>query len=203
MPLPAPCLTPLPMELDSVSVLGFTPQPSHWFILPEPAWLSSPPGIIVKRTITVLCVPATASTDSPEDLNQSAMRLQSVGFFHINCLDHIFFWILHLLPRLRSDSWKLTAGLLFSDPEFLNKPFNFSLCVWLNLGPLSLVVIVKYGQKMDPSPAQQWRASVEHSIACLDSGMEEIISMLHSITPASTLASSKPVSARVPDLPAV
>ncbi|MEQ2250244.1 hypothetical protein ILYODFUR_037947, partial [Ilyodon furcidens] len=81
------------------------------------------------------------SADSPEDLDQSAIRLQSVGLFHINCLDHIFFWILHLIPRLRSDLWKLTAGLLFSDPDLLNKPFNFSLCVWLNLGPLSLVMI--------------------------------------------------------------
>ncbi|MEQ2242733.1 hypothetical protein ILYODFUR_039031 [Ilyodon furcidens] len=63
----------LSLELDSVSVLGFTPQPSHWFIQPEPAWLSSLPRIIVKRTITALCVPATASADSPEDLNQSAI----------------------------------------------------------------------------------------------------------------------------------
>ncbi|MEQ2300585.1 hypothetical protein AMECASPLE_027234 [Ameca splendens] len=134
LPLPAPCLTPLALELDSVSVPGFTPQPSHWFIHPEPAWLSSPPGIIVKRTIT-------ASADSPEDLDQSAIRLQSVGFFLINCLDHILFWILRLIPRLRSDSWKLTAALLLSDPELLNKPFNFSLCVWLNLGSLSQAVI--------------------------------------------------------------
>ncbi|MEQ2305252.1 hypothetical protein AMECASPLE_035900 [Ameca splendens] len=132
---------PLALDLDPVSVPGFTPQPSHWFIQPQPAWLSSPPGIIVKRTITALCVPATASADSPEDLDQSAIRLQSVGLFHINCLDHILFWILHLIPRLRSDLWKLTAGLLFSDPDLLNKPFNFSLCVLLNLGPLSLVVI--------------------------------------------------------------
>ncbi|MEQ2289739.1 hypothetical protein AMECASPLE_036326 [Ameca splendens] len=48
-------LMPLALELDSVSVPGFTPQPDHWFIQPEPAWLSSPPGIIVKRTITALC----------------------------------------------------------------------------------------------------------------------------------------------------
>ncbi|MED6248599.1 hypothetical protein ATANTOWER_002475 [Ataeniobius toweri] len=87
MPQPASCLTSLALELDPVSVYGFTPQPSHWFIQPEPAWLSSLPGIIVKRTITALCVPATASADSPEDLDQSAIRLQSVGLFHINCLD--------------------------------------------------------------------------------------------------------------------
>ncbi|MED6262447.1 hypothetical protein ATANTOWER_019468 [Ataeniobius toweri] len=141
MPPPAPCLTPPALELDYVSVPGFTPQPNHWFIQPEPAWLSSPPGIIVKRTITVLCVPVTASADSPEDLDQSAIRLQSVGFFLINCLDHILFWILHLIPRLRSDSWKLTAALLLSDPELLNKPFYLSLCVWLNLGSLSQAVM--------------------------------------------------------------
>ncbi|XP_047222425.1 uncharacterized protein LOC124868841 isoform X2 [Girardinichthys multiradiatus] len=98
---------PLALVFDCVSVPGFTPQPSHWFIQPESAWLSSPPGIIVKRTITALCVPVTASADSPEDLDLSAIRLQSVGFFLINCLDHILFWILHLIPRLRSDSWKL------------------------------------------------------------------------------------------------
>ncbi|MEQ2293955.1 hypothetical protein AMECASPLE_038868 [Ameca splendens] len=46
MPLPVPCVTPLALELDSVSVPGFTPQPSHWFIQPEPAWLSSPPGLL-------------------------------------------------------------------------------------------------------------------------------------------------------------
>ncbi|MEQ2176970.1 hypothetical protein GOODEAATRI_033640 [Goodea atripinnis] len=82
------------------------------------------PGIIVKRTITALCVPATASADSPEDLDQSAIRLQSVGLFHINCLDHILFWILSLIPRLRSDSWKLTVGYLCADPALLNTPFN-------------------------------------------------------------------------------
>ncbi|MEQ2256714.1 hypothetical protein ILYODFUR_026885 [Ilyodon furcidens] len=101
MPLLAPCLTPLALELDSVSVTGFTPQPSHWFIQPEPTWLSSPPGIIVKRTIAALCVPVTASADSPEDLDQSVIRLQSVEFFLINYLDHILFWILRLIPRLR------------------------------------------------------------------------------------------------------
>ncbi|KAK5614679.1 hypothetical protein CRENBAI_006270 [Crenichthys baileyi] len=131
MPLLAPCLTPLALELESVSVPGFTPQPSHWFIQNKPAWLSSPPGIIVKRTIAALCVLVTALADSPEDLDQL-----------INCLDHILFCILHLIPRLRSDSWKLTAALLLSDPELLNKPFNFSLCVWLNLGSLSQTVIV-------------------------------------------------------------
>ncbi|MED6259790.1 hypothetical protein ATANTOWER_031496 [Ataeniobius toweri] len=166
MPLPAPCLTPLALEFDPVSASGFTPLPNHWFIQPEPAWLSSPSGIIVKRTITALCVPVTASTDSSEDLNQSAIRLQSAGRFLINCLDHFLFWILCLIPRLRrlvalsnslqilsfiqpltslsvlSGSWKLTAVLLLSDPEFLNKPFNLSLCVWLNSGSLSLVVII-------------------------------------------------------------
>ncbi|MEQ2226846.1 hypothetical protein ILYODFUR_031503 [Ilyodon furcidens] len=165
MPLPAPCLTLLALELDAVSVPGFTPQPSHWFTQPEPTWRSSPSGIIVKRTITALCVPVTASADCPEDLDHSAIQLQSVGFFLINCLDHILFWILHLIPRLRrlvalsnslqvlsfiqpltrlsvlSDSWKLTAALLLSDPELLNKPFNFSLCVWLNLGSLTQAVI--------------------------------------------------------------
>ncbi|KAK5602990.1 hypothetical protein CRENBAI_017305 [Crenichthys baileyi] len=55
MSLPAPCLTPLALEFDPVSVPGFTYQPSHWFIQPEPAWLSSLPGFIVKRTITALC----------------------------------------------------------------------------------------------------------------------------------------------------
>ncbi|MEQ2230933.1 hypothetical protein ILYODFUR_034284 [Ilyodon furcidens] len=108
MPPPAPCLTPPALELDYVSVPGFTPQPNHWFIQPELAWLSSPPGVIVKRTITALCVLDTASA---EDLDQSAIRLQSVGFFLINCLDHILFWILRLIPRLRSDLWKLTAAL--------------------------------------------------------------------------------------------
>ncbi|MEQ2295790.1 hypothetical protein AMECASPLE_018145 [Ameca splendens] len=160
MPLPAPSVTPLALEFDPVSVPGFTPQPNHWFIQPEPVWLSSPPGIIVKRTITALCVPVTVSADSPEDLDQSAIRLQSVG-----CLDHFLLWILCLIPRLRrlvalsnslqilsfiqpltsfsvlSGSWKLSAVLLLSDPEFLNRPFNLSLCVWLNLGSLSLVVI--------------------------------------------------------------
>ncbi|MEQ2282526.1 hypothetical protein AMECASPLE_001620 [Ameca splendens] len=121
---PASCLTSLALELDPVSVYGFTPQPSHWFIQPEPAWFSSLPGSIVKRTITALCVPATASDDSLEDLDQSAIRLQSVGLFHINCLDHILFWILDLIPRLRSDSWKLTVGYLCADPALLNKPFN-------------------------------------------------------------------------------
>ncbi|MEQ2279582.1 hypothetical protein AMECASPLE_010929, partial [Ameca splendens] len=58
------------------------------------------------------------------------IRLRSVGFFLINCLDHILFWILRLIPRLRSDSWKLTAALLLSDPELLNKPFYlFTLCL--------------------------------------------------------------------------
>ncbi|KAK5624049.1 hypothetical protein CRENBAI_019926, partial [Crenichthys baileyi] len=83
-----------------VSVPGFTSQPSHWFIQLEPAWLSSPPGVIVKRTIRALCVPVTASAGSPEDLDQSAIRLQSVGRFLINCLD-LFLWILCLIPRLR------------------------------------------------------------------------------------------------------
>ncbi|MED6261922.1 hypothetical protein ATANTOWER_011967 [Ataeniobius toweri] len=122
MPLPAPCLTPLALDLDPVSVHRFTPQPSPWFIQPEPVRLSSLPGFIVKRTITALCVPATASADSPE------------------VVDHIFFWVPLLFPRLRrlvallnsvlsfiqpltrlsvlSDSWKLTAGLLFSDSCF-------------------------------------------------------------------------------------
>ncbi|MED6290939.1 hypothetical protein CHARACLAT_018516 [Characodon lateralis] len=121
MPLPAPCLTLLALELNAVSVPGFTPQPSHWFIQPEPAWLSSPPGIIVKRTITALCVPVTASAECPEDFDHSAIRLQSVGFFLINRLDHILFWILRLIPRL-SDPWKLTAALLLSDPELLIPP---------------------------------------------------------------------------------
>ncbi|MED6241569.1 hypothetical protein ATANTOWER_020011 [Ataeniobius toweri] len=94
MPLPAPCLTSLALDLDPVSVHGFTPQPSPWFIQPEPVQLLSLPGFIVKRTITALYVPATASADSPE------------------VLDHIF-WVLLPFPRLRSDSWKLTAGLLF------------------------------------------------------------------------------------------
>ncbi|MEQ2245191.1 hypothetical protein ILYODFUR_025038 [Ilyodon furcidens] len=80
-------------------------------------------------------------SDSSEDLDQSAIRLQS-GRFLINCLDYFLLRILCLIPRLRSGSWKLTAVLLLSDPEFLNKPFNLSLCVWLNLGSLSLVVIV-------------------------------------------------------------
>ncbi|MEQ2303190.1 hypothetical protein AMECASPLE_014156 [Ameca splendens] len=128
---------PLTLEFDPVSVLGFTPQPNHWFIHPEPPWLSSPPGIIVKRTITALCVPATASADSPEDLDQSAIRLESVGRFLINCLDHFLLWILCLIPRLRSGSCKLPAVLLLSDPELLNKPFYLSLCVWLNLGSVS------------------------------------------------------------------
>ncbi|MED6262828.1 hypothetical protein ATANTOWER_026863 [Ataeniobius toweri] len=101
MPQPAPCLTSLALELDPVSVNRFTPQPSHWFIQPEPAWLSSLPGIIEKRTPTALSVPATASADSPEDLDQSAIQIQSVGLFPINCLDHILFWILNLIPRLR------------------------------------------------------------------------------------------------------
>ncbi|MEQ2223052.1 hypothetical protein ILYODFUR_032799, partial [Ilyodon furcidens] len=131
-----------PLEFDPVSVPGFTPQPNHWFIQPEPAWLSSLPGIIVKRTITALCVPVTATADSSEDLDQSAIRIQSVGRFLINCLDHFLLWILCLIPRLRSGSWKLTAVLLLFDPEILNKPFYLSLCVWLNLGSLSLVVIV-------------------------------------------------------------
>ncbi|MED6243759.1 hypothetical protein ATANTOWER_026308, partial [Ataeniobius toweri] len=101
LPLPAPCLTRLALEFDPVSVPGFTPQPNHWFIQPEPAWLSSPPGIIVKRTITALCVPVTTSADSSEYLDQSAIRLQSVGRFLINCLDHFLLWILCLIPRLR------------------------------------------------------------------------------------------------------
>ncbi|MED6241777.1 hypothetical protein ATANTOWER_026522 [Ataeniobius toweri] len=83
IPQPAPCLTPLALELDPVSVHGFTPQPSHWFIQPEPDWLSNLAGIIVKRTITTLCVPATASADSPGDLV------------------HILYWVPHLFPRLR------------------------------------------------------------------------------------------------------
>ncbi|KAK5603243.1 hypothetical protein CRENBAI_011860, partial [Crenichthys baileyi] len=143
MSLPAPCLTPLALEFNPVSVPGFTSQPSHWFIQPESTWLSSLPGFIVKRTITALCVPVTASARSPEDLDQSAIGLQSVGRFLINCLDLFLLWILCLIPRLRSGSWKLTAALLLSDPEFLNKPFYLSLCVWLNLGSLSLVVIQK------------------------------------------------------------
>ncbi|MED6258171.1 hypothetical protein ATANTOWER_003792 [Ataeniobius toweri] len=123
MPLPAPCLTSLALDLDPVSVHGFTPQPSPWFIQPEPVRLSSLLGFIVKRTITALCVPASVSADSPE------------------VLDYIFFWVPLLFPRLRrlvallnsvlvlsfiqptrlsvlSDSWKLTAGLLFSDSCF-------------------------------------------------------------------------------------
>ncbi|MEQ2194427.1 hypothetical protein XENOCAPTIV_029234, partial [Xenoophorus captivus] len=38
-------------------------------------------------------------------------------------------------------SWKQTAVLLLSDPELLNKPFYLSLCIWLNLGSLSLVMM--------------------------------------------------------------
>ncbi|MED6254960.1 hypothetical protein ATANTOWER_002653 [Ataeniobius toweri] len=67
MPQPASCLTSLALEVDPISVHGFTPQASLWFIQPEPAWLSSLPGIIVKRTTSALCVPAKASADSPED----------------------------------------------------------------------------------------------------------------------------------------
>ncbi|MEQ2242178.1 hypothetical protein ILYODFUR_033123 [Ilyodon furcidens] len=95
MPLPGLCLMSLALDLDPVSVHGFTPQPSPWFIQPEPIQLSSLPGFVVKRTITALCVPATASADSPE------------------VLDNIFSWVPLLFPRLRSDLWKLTAGLLF------------------------------------------------------------------------------------------
>ncbi|MED6234252.1 hypothetical protein ATANTOWER_025424 [Ataeniobius toweri] len=101
MPQPASCLTSLALELAPISVHGFTPHSSHWLIQPEPAWLSSLPGIIVKRTTSALCVLATASADSPEDLDQSAIRLLTVGFFPINCLDHFLFWILNLIPRLR------------------------------------------------------------------------------------------------------
>ncbi|MEQ2256340.1 hypothetical protein ILYODFUR_023246 [Ilyodon furcidens] len=100
LPLPAPCLTPLALDHDPVSVHGFTPQPSPWYIQPEPVRLSSLPGFIVKRTIAALCVPATASADSPA------------------VLDHILFWVPLPFPRLRSDLWKLTAGLLFSDSCF-------------------------------------------------------------------------------------
>ncbi|MED6291580.1 hypothetical protein CHARACLAT_025089, partial [Characodon lateralis] len=87
----------------------------------------SPPGSQVRlellsRGQSQLGVPVTVSADSSEDLDQSAIRLQSVGFFLINCLDHILYWILCLIPRLRSDSWKLAAVLLLSDPELLNKP---------------------------------------------------------------------------------
>ncbi|MEQ2255591.1 hypothetical protein ILYODFUR_015444 [Ilyodon furcidens] len=63
-----------------------------------------------------------ASAASSEDLDQSAIRVQSVGRFLINCLDHFLPWILCLIPRLRSVSWKLTAVLLLSDPDFLYKP---------------------------------------------------------------------------------
>ncbi|XP_047231084.1 uncharacterized protein LOC124874004 [Girardinichthys multiradiatus] len=101
LPLPAPCLMPLALEFNPVSVPGFMPQPNHWFIQPDPAWLSSLPGIIVKRTITALCVSITVSVNSLEDLDQSAIRFQSAGRFLINCLDHFLFWILCLIPRLR------------------------------------------------------------------------------------------------------
>ncbi|MED6247000.1 hypothetical protein ATANTOWER_027691 [Ataeniobius toweri] len=125
MLLPAPCLTPLALELDSVSVLGFTPLPSPWFIQPTPACLSSLPGTTVKRTVPALCVATIAS----EYLDQSAIRLQSVERFHKECLDYFLFWVLDIISSVRSDLWKLTAGLLFSDPVLLNKPFNFLLCV--------------------------------------------------------------------------
>ncbi|MEQ2279394.1 hypothetical protein AMECASPLE_008957 [Ameca splendens] len=71
MPHPASCLTSVALELDPISVHGFTPQPSHWFIRPEPAWVSSLPGIIVKRTTSALCLPATASAYSPEGIPTS------------------------------------------------------------------------------------------------------------------------------------
>ncbi|MEQ2310631.1 hypothetical protein AMECASPLE_011080 [Ameca splendens] len=106
MPLLAPCLTPLALEFDSVSVPGFMPQPNLWFIQPEPTWLSSSPGIIVQRTITALCVPVTASADSSKDLDQSAIRLQSVGRFVINCLDHI---LLDSVPHPQTEKWFLEA----------------------------------------------------------------------------------------------
>ncbi|MEQ2306988.1 hypothetical protein AMECASPLE_013630 [Ameca splendens] len=106
MPLPAPCLTPLALEFDSICIPAFTPKPSHWFIQPEPAWLSSPPGIIVKRTIVALCFPVTSSADYPEVLDQSAIRLQSVGFFLINCLDHI---LLDSVPHPQTEKWFLEA----------------------------------------------------------------------------------------------
>ncbi|MEQ2298923.1 hypothetical protein AMECASPLE_010203 [Ameca splendens] len=54
----------------------------------------------LSRGQSQLCVPATASADSPE------------------VLGHILFWVPHLFPRLRSDSFKLSAGLLFSDSCF-------------------------------------------------------------------------------------
>ncbi|MEQ2233592.1 hypothetical protein ILYODFUR_023460 [Ilyodon furcidens] len=121
MPLPAPCLMPLALETLFLSLDLRLSQATGLFSL-------SPHGSqvylkLLSRGQSQLCVPVTASADSPEDLDQSAIRLQSVGFFLINCLDHILFWILRLIPRLRSDSLKLTAALLLSDPELLNKPF--------------------------------------------------------------------------------
>ncbi|MEQ2308648.1 hypothetical protein AMECASPLE_030394 [Ameca splendens] len=136
MPQSASCLMSLALELDPISVRGFTPQPSHWFIQPEPAWLSSLPGLL-SRGQPQLCVPATASADSPEDLDQSAIRLLTIGFFPINCLDHFLFWILNLIPRLRSGSWRLTVGDLSADPALLNKPFNLFYIVWLKFGSSS------------------------------------------------------------------
>lgn len=47
---------------------------------------------------------------------------------------------------------------------------------------------------MDPTPAQQWRAGVDNSIARLDAGMTEIISMLRNLSvPSHTQTSPQPV----------
>lgn len=47
---------------------------------------------------------------------------------------------------------------------------------------------------MDPSPAQQWRSSVDNSIARLDAGMNEIISMLRTLSPVSVQAPPQPAA---------
>ncbi|MEQ2289784.1 hypothetical protein AMECASPLE_036823 [Ameca splendens] len=54
---------------------------------------------------------------------------------------------------------------------------------------------------MDPSPAQQWRACVDNSIARLDSGMSGIITMLRSMSPVSTQAPLQPAPPSPPAVP--
>ncbi|MEQ2244149.1 hypothetical protein ILYODFUR_014206 [Ilyodon furcidens] len=147
-----PC-PPLPaLDLDSVSAPGLMPLPSPWICLPEPACISSLPGVSVfaqspvKWPVTAHPAPTSASAYQPVSLDQSAIQHQSAGRPRTDILGH--FRISHLpvrshslVPFLtrnpRSGSWILIGGYRCACFQDQNKSFNFLPCVRLKFWVLS------------------------------------------------------------------
>ncbi|KAK5613413.1 hypothetical protein CRENBAI_022153 [Crenichthys baileyi] len=98
--LPGPYWTSLALDLDSVSAPGLMPLPSPWICLPEPACLSSLPGVPVfaqspvKWPVAAHPAPASASAYQPVSLDQSTIQHQSAGRPRTDILGH--FRISHL-----------------------------------------------------------------------------------------------------------